>query len=201
MIRFIRLSFFPGFAAIGDHLRPITSLASMIATAFKKRNQRRLRKLNDDVLRLTSQDCSQVNFNMAVFSYVLSKIVSKPRYLSVECGSAIKAMEKVLDRIVNRMDSATDEELLGLFDELEKSIGGLEQMDARFVTDLVTKGKMKMAATFYAQGISLGVSAEMTGLQKQEILEYAGETMMFDRLKEEKSIDERMKVARKLLTG
>ena len=201
MITLIKLSFFSGFAAIGDHLRPITSLASMIATAFKKRNQRKLRKLNDDVLRITSMDCSQVNFNMAVFSYVLSKIVSKPRYLSVECESAIKVMEKVLDRIVNRMDSATDEELLGLFDELEKAIGGLEQMDARFVTDLVTKGKMKMAATFYAQGISLGVSAEMTGLQKQEILEYAGETMMFDRLKEEKSIDERMKVARKLLTG
>jgi len=201
MIIFIKLSFFSGFAAIGDHLRPITSLASMIATAFKKRNQRKLRKLNDDVLRITSMDCSQVNFNMAVFSYVLSKIVSKPRYLSVECESAIKAMEKVLDRIVNRMDSATDEELLGLFDELEKTIGGLEQMDARFVTDLVTKGKMKMAATFYAQGISLGVSAEMTGLQKQEILDYAGETMMFDRLKEEKSIDERMKIARKLLTG
>jgi hypothetical protein len=41
----------------------------------------------------------------------------------------------------------------------------------------------------------------MTGLDKQEILDYAGETMMFDRLKAEKGINERMKVARKFITS
>ena len=56
-----------------------------------------------------------------------------------------------------------------------------------------------MAATLYAQGMSLGVASEMTGMEKQEILDYAGETMMFDRLKEEKPIAERMKFARKLI--
>ena len=57
-----------------------------------------------------------------------------------------------------------------------------------------------MAATFYAQGMSLGVASEMTGIQKQEILDYAGQTMMFDRLKEEKTIKERMKIARQLIS-
>jgi hypothetical protein len=36
-------------------------------------------------------------------------------------------------------------------------------------------------------------------VEQQEILDYAGETMMFDRLKEEIDIKERMKRARKLL--
>lgn len=173
----------------------------MIGTAFKKRNQRRLRKFNDDVLKLAALDCSQVNLNVAIYSYVLSKIVSKPRYLGKECGPALKDIERVFDKLVRRMDDGRDEELLELFDELQKAIAGLEQMDPRFVVDLVTKGKMKMAATFYAQGMSLGVAADMTGLDKQEILDYAGETMMFDRLKGEKNIDERMKAARKLLSG
>ncbi|MBI5047018.1 hypothetical protein HZC07_04800, partial [Candidatus Micrarchaeota archaeon] len=57
-----------------------------------------------------------------------------------------------------------------------------------------------MAATMYAQGLSLGVSSQTTGLEKQEILDYAGETMMFDRLKDVKDISERMKFARKMLT-
>jgi len=201
MIIFIKLSFFSPFKAIGGHLKPVTSLASMIVTAFRKRNQRRLRKLNDEVLRLTSLDCNQVNFNMAVFSYVLSKIVSKPRYLSTECEPSLRAIERSLDKLINRIDIASDEELFSIFGELEKAIAGLEERDPRFVTGLVTKGKMKMAAAFYAQGISLGVAAEMTGLEKQEIMDYAGETMMFDRLKEEKSIAERMKTARKLLSG
>ncbi len=97
------------------------------------------------------------------------------------------------------MDDSNEAELLELFTEMEQSIACLESKDPRFVTDLVTKGKLKMAATFYAQGMSLGISSEMTGLEKHEILDYAGETMMFDRLKEEKSIDDRMKMARKLL--
>ena len=67
--------------------------------------------------------------------------------------------------------------------------------------DLVTKGRLKMAATIYAQGIGLGVAAEVTGLDKQEILDYAGETMMFDRLKEEMTIGDRLKNARKFLSG
>ena len=92
-------------------------------------------------------------------------------------------------------------ELLLIFKEMEKYIGRLEEKDPRFVVDLVTKGRLKMAATFYAQGMSLGVAAEMTGLDKQEIQDYAGETMMFDRLKDEKGIAERMKTARKLITG
>jgi trehalose-6-phosphate synthase len=49
--------------------------------------------------------------------------------------------------------------------------------------------------------VSLGVAVEMTGLDKQEILDYAGGTMMFDRLKDEKGIEERMKAARKFLAG
>jgi hypothetical protein len=47
--------------------------------------------------------------------------------------------------------------------------------------------------------MSLGVASDMTGMEKQEILDYAGETMMFDRLKEENPIAERMKIARKLI--
>ena len=69
------------------------------------------------------------------------------------------------------------------------------------MVSLVNKGKLKMAATFYAQGMSLGVAADLTGLEKQEILNYAGESMMFDRLKDEKSISERMKAARRFLRG
>ena len=97
------------------------------------------------------------------------------------------------------MGSVSDGEILTMFPVLEKAVASLEQRDPRFVVDLVTKGKLKMAATLYAQGMSLGVASEMTGMEKQEILDYAGETMMFDRLKDEKPIAERMKFARKLI--
>ncbi len=176
-------------------------VASKILSAFRKRNQRLLRKLNDEVLRTVAMQCDKECFNLAVYSYVLSKIVSKPRFLMPEYSAGLEAIERAFQKLVDRMDSANEEEIMGIYAELEQAITHLEKRDPRFVVDLVTKGKLKMAATFYAQGMSLGVAAEMTGLEKQEILDYAGETMMFDRLKAEKSIAERMKAARKLLTA
>lgn len=176
-------------------------MAAKILSAFRKRNQRLLRKLNDDVLKTTAMQMGLSSFNLAVFSYVLSKIVSKPRFLTPEYKSGLTGIERVFERLVERLDSANEAELTQIFSELETAIAHLEGKDPRFVVDLVTKGKLKMAATFYAQGMSLGVAAEMTGLEKQEILDYAGETMMFDRLKAEKTINERMKIARKILGG
>ncbi|NYZ73525.1 hypothetical protein H0O00_00105 [Candidatus Micrarchaeota archaeon] len=182
-------------------MKPLTHLASQILSAFKSRNQRRLRKLNDEVLRTAAMEFNNVTFNLAVFSYVMSKIVSKPRFIMPEFEPALRGIENAMGRLVDRMETADEAELLSIFKEMEKYIGRLEEKDPRFVVDLVTKGRLKMAATFYAQGMSLGVAAEMTGLDKQEIQDYAGETMMFDRLKDEKGIAERMKTARKLITG
>lgn len=178
----------------------LTPLATKILAAFRKKDQRALRKLNDAVLKATAMECDKVSFSLAVFSYVLSKIVSKPRYLRADYKSGFDAIGRVFARLVRILDTAPEEELLRTFTELGKAIDRLEAKDPRFVVNLVTKGQLKMAATFYAQGMSLGVAAEMTGLEKQEILDYAGETMMFDRLKSEKSIKERMKIARKFLS-
>ncbi|MEW6721878.1 MAG: hypothetical protein AB1324_01305 [Candidatus Micrarchaeota archaeon] len=182
-------------------MKPLTPLVSRILSSFRKKNQRRLRKLNDEVLRLAVLDFSPASFNLAVYSYILSKVVSKPRYLRDEYKSCMQNIEQALGGLASRMDNASEEELEELFTALEHSIACLEERDPRFVVDLITKGKLKMAATMYAQGISLGIAAETTGLDKQEILDYAGETMMFDRLKDEVGVHERMKAARKLLSA
>ncbi|MDD5339802.1 MAG: hypothetical protein PHV13_00975 [Candidatus ainarchaeum sp.] len=180
-------------------MKPLKELASSVLLAFRKHNQRRLRKLNDDILVEAAMNFTPVYFNMAIFSYVLAKIVSKPRFLGRDYEAALHEIENALQAVSDTIDTATHEESLAAFSVLEKSIASLEQRDPRFVVDLVTKGKLKMAATLYAQGMSLGVASDMTGMEKQEILDYAGETMMFDRMKEEKPIAERMKFARKLI--
>ena len=76
----------------------------------------------------------------------------------------------------------------------------MDEKDRRFVKGILTKGRLKIASTLYAQGISLGNAAEMTGTDKREVLLYAGQTMMFDRLKEKKSMEERMKDLREIFS-
>jgi hypothetical protein len=180
-------------------LKPLKELTYAVLAAFRNRNQRHLRKLNDDILVEAAMNFTPLYFNIAIYSYVLSKIVSKPRFLGKDCDAALHDIEHALQNIADAIGSVSDDEILLMFPVLEKAVASLEQRDPRFVVDLLTKGKLKMAATLYAQGMSLGVASEMTGMEKQEILDYAGETMMFDRLKDETPIAERMKLARKLI--
>ena len=182
-------------------MKVLSYLGPKILSALKKRNQRRLRKLNDQVLKEAALEYNLIDFNLAVFSYVFSKIVSKPRYLKSQYNPWLNNIEKAFEKILREAPSKDEKLVMRLFSELEKKISALEDEDPRFILGLVKKGKLKMAATFYAQGMSLGVASDMTKLEKQEILDYAGQTMMFDRLKEEKSISERMKIARSFISG
>ena len=180
-------------------MKVIIDLGPKILSAFRRRNQRQLRKLNDEVLKASALECTKVNFKLAVFSYVLAKIVSKPRLLRPESSPRLKEIERSMAKLVRNARSADEKQMMSFFSELEKAIIRLEKEDPRFLLGLVSKGKLKMAATFYAQGMSLGVASDMTGLDKQEILDYAGQTMMFDRLEEEVNILERMKRARRFI--
>ena len=172
-----------------------------IGIAFKKRNQKKLRKLNDHILRSAVIEFSKPWYILAVLSYVLGKITSKPRYLKKEMEKFMFPIEKCLDDLAKNADRYDEIEWTGAFANLELKIKNLESGDPRFINGLMTKGKLKVAATLYAQGISLGLAAEMTGMNKQDVQNYAGKTMMFDRVKEEQTILERMKNARQLIHG
>ena len=165
-------------------LKPLKELAWETLGAFKHRDQRRLRKLNDDILNSAALSFNAMHFKLAVFSYVLSKITSKPRLLSHEHAPALKNIENALSSVIRSLETNDPKISDSAFAQLDRAISNLEKADARFIINLVTKGKLKMAATLYAQGLSLGVASDVTGIEKQEILDYAAETMMFDRLKE-----------------
>ncbi len=178
-------------------IKQLKELAWEVLGAFKRRDQRQLRKLNDEILNSAAMSFNQTHFRLAVFSYVLSKIASKPRLLASVNTPALKSIEGAMSTLIRSIENNVDSS--PAFAQLDRSISNLERIDQRFIVDLVTKGKLKMAATLYAQGLSLGTASEVTGIDKQEILDYAGETMMFDRLKEEKPMSERIKIARSLI--
>lgn len=162
---------------------------------FKRRNQRALRKLNDQILIEAAINFTRPLYGLAVLSYILSKIVQKPRFLTSEYSKQLLEIEKKL-AFAETARTEDEAELLRRFHDVESSIVSLEKRDKRYLIGLVEKGRLKTAATMYAQGISLGVASEMTGMDKQEILSYAGDTMMFERIKEELSIKDRVKIAR-----
>jgi hypothetical protein len=111
----------------------------------------------------------------------------------------MKKIEEDIRLLLREIASGSEKRINKAFYRTNGSINSLEKVDLRFVRNLVSKGKLKTAATMYAQGISLGLASEMTGMSKQDVLDYAGKTMMFDRVKEEISVKERLKAARRAI--
>ena len=180
-------------------MKSIKEYAQEIYSAFKKRHASKLRKLNDHILDDAMLDFETPYYEVAVLAYVLSKIISKPRYFRSEYRRGIENIEKTINQLTKIRYRAGAEEILPQIRKIETMIARLESRDPRFMIDLISKGRLKMAATLYAKGMSLGIASGQSGIDKQDILEYAGQTMMFDRMKEEKDILQRMKDARQFL--
>lgn len=136
-------------------------------------------------------------FYTALIAYALSKVMTKPRY-----G---RHAPVVLRKVGKSLDAASAAAQAGRTAEMEKAlenallaISELEQIDRRFIHDVLEKGRTKIAALLYAEGLSLETAVSLTGAQRYEVLNYSGKTMMADRFGKTLSVRERMKKARSL---
>ncbi len=168
------------------------ALTRRLYSSFKQRRMRSLKKLVDLFAEEVMKSSSKLAFRLSLLSYVLAKMITKTRFFEEEMKERMSKVESLLKKLTEKVDEAT-------LDEIERTIIGMEREDARFVFDLFTKGRVKIAALLYAKGMSLGKVSKLSGIPKQEILAYAGKTMMFDRLKDEVPVKKRLRIARSLL--
>ena len=178
---------------------PLKELTHEVMDAFLKKNQKKMRKTNDKILAELIVSFTKEMFSLAVISYVLSKVLAKPRFY----GRAYKEMMKRIMQVLGHMErsSGNPDEYLVAAGNLDETISEMESEDQRFVKGLTEKGKLKTAAILYAQGMSLSLAAELTGMPKQDIMDYSGKTMMADRVAETLSMQERVKKAKEAFRG
>lgn len=169
-----------------------------VRTAFLKRDVMALRKITGGCIEHIAISFSKEFYLLAQVSYVLSKLVTKPRYWKKENAEKVSEIKNRLRECALLAERKEIARLNSSLQRLLVSFSELDKRDKRFIRKLVQKAKVKIAATIYAEGISLGSSSAMTGVGKQEILRYAGRTMIFDRVRTKKGIFERLKKARKL---
>lgn len=173
--------------------------SEQIHKAFSSRKFSKLRKIEAELLNELLKKFSQNMLQVAIITYVLSKILSKPRFFAKENKQEIIQIENKLKELCDYKAQTKDYDKK--MNEVEQAIVALEKKDPRYIFDLFTKAKVKIAATLYAKGMSLGVVSKETNIPKEEILSYAGKTMMFDRLKEEMTMKDRVKLAKKIILG
>ncbi len=161
--------------------------------SFYRRRYRNLRKLYSSLVNELVVNFSDELLEFTVFTYALGKLLVKPRYSRPEYEEYWK---EILEYLGELKDNKISLEKASKY--LRELFLKMESEDPRYLFDMLTKAKIKTAATLYAKGVSLGTVAGLLKIPKEEILSYAGKTMMFDRVKEEIPVKKRLIVAEKL---
>jgi len=171
--------------------------------AFVKGNPHELREVTNQSTSSFAIYQKKVWLSIALISYALSKIVEKPRYEKYASKGS-----KFSDSVSNCIQKAAALCKLGKvadcqteLDNVITQIQTMESRDMRFLSDLIVKGRTKVAATMYAQGLSLDTVVDLTGAERNEVLSYTGKTTVPDRMGRTFSAKDRMAYARKLLKG
>ena len=136
-------------------------------------------------------------FYSALIAYALSKIMIKPRY-GRYTPPLYKRVAKELDIAANAVNTGHPVDARKALENALFAISELERIDRRFVNDVIEKGRTKVAAVLYAEGLSLDTAISLTGAQRNEVVDYSGKTMMAYRFGKTISVRERMKKAREL---
>ena len=165
---------------------------------FEKKSISRLKHISRKLMRELAINYSKKRFAVTLLAYVLYKIVSKQRMIENK-QKEVSNIIKSLNQFSNCIDTCNDKTFERMFEQVKTNIKNLEKRDPRYLLNIINKGKLKIGATIYAQGFSLGRASELTGIDIHDIQNYAGKTYMFDRVKEEKTIFERLNIARRIL--
>jgi hypothetical protein len=136
-------------------------------------------------------------FYSGLISYALSKILVKPRY-GRHAPPLLRRVRASLDHALGAARVDNEKDTNKALETAMFAISELEKIDRRFVHDVIEKGRTKIAAVLYAEGMSLDSAIALTSAQRHEVMSYSGQTMMADRFGKTLSVHERMKKAREL---
>lgn len=172
----------------------LSDAAKKTAGFFFVHDVQGMRKLHDALLESVALEYDEALYRLALITYVLSKILSKPRYWREKRSSKYwSQVKKRLENCSMLADGGKNAQALRQLVMVHQHVTDAEERDRRFISGLFSKAAVKAASTFYAKGLSLGRSAELTGIDKREILSYAGTTAMNERLEGGVDIRERMR--------
>ncbi|MEM0438377.1 MAG: hypothetical protein QXU54_03710 [Candidatus Micrarchaeia archaeon] len=166
---------------------------------LKSRNIRGLRELSNTFTQdlLIYQD--QLYLTLALSSIVLAKMIEKPRFWKYEeWKDIVFSIEESVGSCVAMCDAQDKQGIQGVFKDVLDQLVHVEKKDLRHVNTIVEQGRVKIGALLYAQGLSLGNAAALSGASKESIQQYSGGTLISDRFGKTYSIAERIRNVRGL---
>ncbi|MFH0817305.1 MAG: hypothetical protein V1909_01595, partial [Candidatus Micrarchaeota archaeon] len=173
--------------------------AEEIYQAFKNSDIKHLKKISINCAESMATENEEGVFSLSVISYVLGKLLEKPRYFRDNKHEDLSSfIQTKLSLCAKYSKEGRKEDFSRETAELLSHLGEFDQKHRHYVIGLIDKAKLKIAARLYAQGFSLSYVVSITGADTREVLKYIGQTLMFDRVGKTKEVKERLENARRI---
>ncbi len=168
-----------------------------IKSAFEKHRINSLKKIQYECIEHLAVEFNNNVFNLAIICYMLSKMISKPRYWKTRgITGYIKKINFSLDKIISNYEK--EEKISKTFQEIMNTIHTLDIHDKKHIYNLIEGAKLKIGSSLYAKGMTLGVASDLSGADRIEIMQYVGKTTIHEKVKEPIEIKKRMEIVRNI---
>lgn len=166
--------------------------------AIKEDDIKIIRDLSNQTLHSASIFQDADNIGIAVLMYSLSKILERTDYRELEGWK--RCMQIMLEKI-KKAESALKQYKYEVFrQELKNILKEVNHLDPRLkknIQEVFDIAKINKASRLYEHGISIGRTAELLGVSKWELMDYAGKTGISEKVSGINVI-ERIKYAKSL---
>jgi hypothetical protein len=177
----------------------VTEALKEMLTALMSGELSQLKKISDRCVSAFALGEEQDLLDIAIISYVLAKVLEKPRYWDRKIKKEfVEKVQESLHNAVASLDENRAEDMREYLKSISKDLKAFDTDDRRYVDSLFHKARLRFASYLYAQGFSLSSAIALTGTNKSDVLNYSGQTLMHDRAGKTKPIIERLKNVRKL---
>jgi hypothetical protein len=138
---------------------------------------------------------------LGVITYALHKIETKPHFVhSPKWGKVKQAILENFNGAKNAVMTQNQEKFFASLKAIIQSITKIDDEIGNYAQNVYEKAKVKQASLAYSYGLSIAQAAALTGADQKEVQSYIGFTTMHDEEPESKSLTQRVKELKTLLS-
>ncbi len=164
-----------------------------IKDAFSKNRGHGLKRLSNELIQSAVVDYDETMAELAIVAYSLNKLNSKEHIVNSEkWADAKKAIIESMDEMANAVEADNAKKFSEILKEISHKVTEIDEELGNYVQNVYDKARVKMASNAYSLGLSLSQAAELTKANKKNLQSYIGHTLIHDRIKEKRSIGDRV---------
>jgi hypothetical protein len=171
----------------------LTDIIKVISVYLDKGDYESLHLVEHKTLEQAITEFSKDFSEVCVMIYGLRKLIAKKHISQTEEWKDYK--QKILENLNSSLEVYRVEDLSKFNNYIKNIIQLIREADeklGRYVSVVIDDGRIKLASTAYAYGLSASQASDLLSITKEQLMSYVGITKMPDEDKTFKSISERV---------